>query len=114
MLSQDVQDLMSRSMKIHADAENLRRQNIELISEVRERDTWSTVKSAWLKAVTDKSSSVKVMLTASCVEGANSRWSPHCIAKGASKVETDVNRALRAVSREVADAIKRKFSIIGL
>lgn len=82
---------------------------MELTGEVRERDERATAESAKLNAVKEKLASVKAKLFASRVEGDDSRWSTHTIAKGASKVEDDVSRALIVVSGEVADATKQKL-----
>lgn len=48
------------------------------------------------------------------MEGASFSWIAHNVAKGASKVKEDVSNTLIAVSGLVADATKRKFSIIEL
>lgn len=51
-LTQDVQDLTSRSKKIRVDAEHLRKRNIELAIDVRKGNARDTVESARLKTVT--------------------------------------------------------------
>lgn len=55
----------------------------------------------------------KSKLATRCVEAASSRRSAHSIAKGACKAKDDVNKALMAVSREVANVSKWKVSITG-
>lgn len=74
---------------------------------VPEKDAHALAESARLKVVTEE-------LAASRVEVANSRWGARNIAEGSSNVEDDVGKALMAVSREVSNAIKRMFCIIGL
>lgn len=114
MLTQDVEDLALHSEKIRTDAMNLGKWTTELAGEERERDSRATVESTWLKAVSVELASVKSKLTSSRVEDAISCWTVNSIVKGASKVDDDVNEAHTVVSGEVADATKRKVSIIGL
>lgn len=78
-----------------------------------EGDAHATVESA-RSAITEELDSVKSKPVASSVKGANSRWSAHIAAKSGSKVDDDASKALMAVSREVADATKRKIFIIVL
>lgn len=73
MLTQDVRDLTSRSKKIRADDECLRKMTVELAGRVRVRDAHTMVEFACSKAITKKLAGFKSMLVASHAEGANSR-----------------------------------------
>lgn len=54
MLTQDVRDLTSRYKKIRGAAKNLRKRNIELTDEVRERDARPILESVRLKAIIEE------------------------------------------------------------
>lgn len=71
------------------------------------------MKSAKLKAMAKELAGVKAKLDDSCLEGVNSRWSAHNIAKGKSTVEDDVSEAVTAISGEAANAFKRKLLSLG-
>lgn len=102
------------SKKIRTDAKILKKRNIGLTGEVRERDARAIVESAWLMAITEKLASLMSKLSAIFVNGADFSWSTHSISNGASKVENNVSKALMAVSREATDATIWKVSIGGL
>lgn len=59
MSTQDLQDLEAHSKKIWADAETVRKRNMELAGKVWERVAQSTVESAWLRAVAEELAIVK-------------------------------------------------------
>lgn len=64
----------------------------------------ATTETDSVNSLTHESARVKSMLTASCVEGANTRWSAQSVGKGACKVQKNVSNALMAVSEAVTDA----------
>lgn len=112
MFTQNFRDLAAPSKKIRVDPEALRKRNMDLVGELWENVLQAAVESARSKAVTEVSANAKPKLVASRMECANSLWSVHSVAKGASKVEDGVSSAIMAVSGEVIDATKQKVSII--
>lgn len=69
--TQDIRDLSSHFKKIWDDAKNLRKRNIELTGDVREKDARPTVESSTLTVVEKELTSVKEKLAVSRVESAN-------------------------------------------
>lgn len=75
MLTQNVWDLAAHSKKFRADAEMLRKQNMELAGEAREKVAQFLVKSALLKAVTEELVTVRAKLAVCRLGSKNSHWS---------------------------------------
>lgn len=105
---------MAHTRRTQADAETLRKRNIDLTGEVQKIFAHSTMNSARLKVVTEVLVCVKPKLTAGLMESAISRQSAYSVANDSSKVEEDVHNALMAVSGCATGETKRKVSFNGL
>lgn len=105
---------MSSPKKTYADAKALRKWNMELGSEVKEKRVLATVESALLKALTVKLVSVKSNSNAGRVERANFGWGTYSAVKSASKAIENVSTALRVMAGEVTYATKQKAAFFAL
>lgn len=109
MLTQNVRNFFANFKRPRADAEPLRKRNVKLAKEARDKEALTTVESARFKALKEESVNAKSKLGVCQVERATSRLSTHIVEVGASRAKEIVSNALMVASRVVFSATSRKF-----